>query len=224
MSVTVRITRPSARPLVTRAGDLVAVDVGVRYLAALSRPLPGLADADGHVPNPRVLAGQLHRLRRLDRALAGATRGSRNHTRLRQRRARLHGTITHTRALHLHRLTRELARRFTTVVVEDLHVAGMARRKRRLGRVLADASLATVRHQLSYKLPEHDHALVVVSRWFPSSKTCSSCSAVTAKLALWERTFTCDTCGLVLDRDVNAARTLEGEGRRILLAGLRPES
>ncbi len=131
--------------------------------------------------------------------------------------------------MHLHRLTRKLAGRFDTVVVEDLAVAAMANRKRHLGRSLADAALAELRRQLAYKTPEHGHGMVVAGRWFPSSKTCSSCGSVKAKLELWERTFTCDTCGLVLDRDTNAALTLEREGRRILqqavqLAGLRPES
>jgi putative transposase len=223
VSIATRITQPIARPARKPVADMVGVDVGVKHLATLSRPVAGLTDDEGHVANPKVLAGRLNALRRLDRALARAERGSKNHKRLKQERARLHGAITQTRALHLHRLTREVAARFDLVAVENLHVAGMSRRHRRLGRSLADAALAGLRNQLAYKTVEHDHQMVVVSRWFPSSKTCSSCSTVKAKLELWERTFACQNCGLVIDRDRNAALSLEAEGRR-MLAGLRPES
>ncbi|MFF5209814.1 zinc ribbon domain-containing protein [Streptosporangium sp. NPDC000396] len=68
--------------------------------------------------------------------------------------------------------------------------------------------MAEVRRQLTYKTTWRGGRLVVADRWFPSSKTCSACGAVKAKLALAERTYACTACGLVLDRDVNAARNL----------------
>jgi hypothetical protein len=99
---------------------------------------------------------------------------------------------------------------------EDLNVAGMANRHRHLGRRLADAGLGELRRQLAYKTFDRGHRLVAVDRFFPSSKTCSDCGAVKAKLPLWERVFVCDDCGARLDRDINAARGIAREAVRLL--------
>lgn len=236
-SVLVRY-QPDARPVPKSRrhhGGTIGVDVGVKHLATLSRPVPGITDHDGHVANPQVLAGQLRRLRRLDRQLARCEKGSRNRRRLLDRRALLHGRIAKTRALHLHDLSNALAGGFDVVAIEDLNVAGMTNRKRRLGRALADASLGELRRQLDYKTDDHDTTLVAVGRFYPSSKTCSACGLAKAKLALTERTYVCDGgCGASLDRDVNAARNIAREATRLLgqqkqevpqqVAGLRPET
>lgn len=89
--------RPVPKPR-KRHGGTVGVDGGVKHLATLSRPVPGLTDDHGHIENPRVLGSQLRRLRRLDRAVARCEKGSKNRRKLLDRRARLHGRITKTRA------------------------------------------------------------------------------------------------------------------------------
>lgn len=203
----------------------------MKHLATLSRPDPGVTDEDGQIENPKVLDGQLRRLRTLDRAIARCEKGSNNRRKLADRRARLRGRVAKTRALHLHHLSNPLAGGFDVVAIEDLNLAGMGNRKRRLGRALADAALGEQRRQLSYKTLDHGSTLVTVDRFYPSSRTCSSCGLVKAKLALWERTYVCDDdrCGMSLDRDVNAARTIAREATRRLeqldsVAGLRPET
>jgi len=107
----------------------------------------------------------------------------------------------------LHKLTTSVTADYGTVVVEDLNVAGMLR-NRRLARRIADAGFGEVRRQLTYKTGWYGSRLVVADRWFPSSKICSGCGAVKAKLPLHVRAYRCDTCGLSLDRDDNAARNL----------------
>ncbi|WP_308123015.1 zinc ribbon domain-containing protein, partial [Streptomyces poriferorum] len=89
----------------------------------------------------------------------------------------------------------------------DLDVAGMGR-SRRLSRRVADAAFGEIRRRLTYKTRRHGTRLIVADRWFPSSKTCSRCGAVKAKLPLSVDVFECDTCGLVLDRDENAGDNL----------------
>lgn len=212
-------------------GGTIGVDGGVKHLATLSRPVPDLTDADGHIENPNVLKGQLRRLARLDRALARTEKGSKNRRKLLDRRARLHGRITKTRGLHLHHLTNALAGGFDVIAIEDLNLASMGNRKRRLGRALADASLGELRRQLTYKTLDHGTRLVVVDRFYPSSKTCATCGLVKAKLALHERIYVCDDirCATALDRDVNAARNIAREATRLLehqesVAGIRPET
>ena len=93
------------------------------------------------------------------------------------------------------------------MVVEDLNVAGMLR-NRRLARKIADAGFGEIRRQLTYKTRRNGGHTVVADRWYPSSKTCSGCGAVKAKLPLHVRVFDCDACPLVMDRDENAARNL----------------
>ena len=81
-------------------------------------------------------------------------------------------------------------------------------RNRTLARHIANANWAEIRRQLTYKAQRAGARLVVANRWFASSKTCSGCGTAKAKLAPSERTYVCMTCGLVLDRDHNAARNL----------------
>lgn len=225
------LSAPSPRAMSERARTrLVGVDAGLRHLATLAPAIPGLSDPEGHVENPTVLGSQLVRLRKLDRAVARCDRGSKNRVRLLKRRARLHGTIAKTRALELHRITNELVLRFGVIGIEDLNVVGMGARKGRLSRSVADASLGELRRQLAYKTADRGTTLVVVDRFYPSSKTCSSCGSVKAKLDRSTRVFDCTDCGAVIDRDVNAARNIAEEARRLLgeqdgsVAGLRPET
>jgi putative transposase len=215
---------------------MVGVDAGLDHLLTLTEPVAGLTDEHGHVPNPRVLDQQLGRLCRLDRAISRCEQGSRNRKKLLARRARLHGRIAKTRALHLHRVTNILVARFSVIAIETLHVAGMNRKQRRLGRSFADAALGEAARQLGYKTSDRDTLLVPVGRFYPSSKTCSRRGTVKAKLPLSVRVFDCEHCGLVLDRDVNAARNIYREAARIIaqrmvdaqahddVAGLRPET
>ena len=226
---------PARRPVAqaTLHTGIVGVDAGLLHLVTLDRMIPGLTDKEGHIANPRVLGVQLSKLAKLDRALARTEKHSKNRTKLRQRRARLHGRIAKTRALYLHRLTNDLVDRFDAVAIEDLNLAGMGTKKGRLGRSVADASLGELRRQLEYKSADRGTSLVAVDRFYPSSKTCSCCGAARAKLPRGARVFTCESCGASLDRDVNAARNIAREGGRLLLeeakteqdaAGLRPET
>jgi IS605 OrfB family transposase len=197
-----RAVRRPADPTLT-----VGVDVGIKHLAVLS--------TGELVPNPRHLDEAQRTLRYLGRGMSRKVgpyrrtrqRPSNRWLRAQRRLGRTHARVASLRRDGLHQLTTRLARAFGTVVVEDLNVAGMVR-NRRLARHIADAGFAELRRQLDYKTKWNGGRLVVADRWYPSSKTCSDCGAVKAKLPLAERTYTCTTCGLVLDRDLNAARNL----------------
>jgi putative transposase len=197
-----RAERAQARP-----GATVGADVGITHLAVLS--------TGQMIANPRPLEHAQRRLRRLDRQAArraGPDRrtGQRPSARWRKTQARLarvHARAANLRENGLHQLTTRLAASYGTVVVEDLHVAGMLK-NRRLARRIADAGFGLLRRQLAYKTAWHGGQLVTAGRFYPSSKTCSGCGAVKAKLALAERTYRCGSCGLVLHRDLNAARNL----------------
>lgn len=122
-------------------------------------------------------------------------------------RNRILRRVANLRTDALHQLTSRIAAEYGTVVIEDLHVAGMLR-NRRLARKIADAGFGKIRSQLAYKTDWGGGRIVVADRWFPSSKTCSGCGAVKAKLPLHTRVFKCEACGLVKNRDENAALNL----------------
>ena len=144
------------------------------------------------------------------------TKGSARRRKAQERVARLHARIANVRADAINKATTMIARTYSTVCIEDLNVAGMVK-NRRLARSVSDASLGEFRRQLEYKTARTGAALRVIDRWYPSSKTCSACGAVKAKLPLSERVFHCDACGLSIDRDLNAAINIK-------VAGSAPET
>jgi putative transposase len=135
--------------------------------------------------------------------------------------AKAHARVGNLRRDGLHKLTTGLARQHGTVVVEDLNVSGMLA-NRKLARHIADAGFAEIRRQLAYKTGWNGGRLLVADRWYPSSKTCSGCGTVKTKLALSEREYHCEAYGLVLDRDLNAARNLAALAAEFDTAGSGP--
>ena len=197
-------------PAATQApkGGAVGVDLGVKNLATLS---------DGTViPNPRALNKGLKALRKAQQALSRKVRGSARREQARERVARLHARVAGVRADAIHKATAMIAGNYSVVCIEDLNVAGMMK-NHHLARSLSDAALGEFRRQLEYKTARSGAALRVVDRWFPSSKTCSNCGTVKAKLSLSERVFNCDDCGASFDRDLNAAINIR-------VAGSAPET
>ena len=187
---------------------VVGVDLGVKNLATLS---------DGTViPNPRALGARLKALRKAQQALSRKVKGSARREKAKGRVSRLYARVTDARMDAMNKATTMIARNYSVVCVEDLNVAGMVK-NRHLARSLSDAALGEFRRQLEYKTARTGAALRVVDRWYPSSKTCSNCGTVKAKLSLSERTFNCDACGLSIDRDVNAAINIR-------VAGSAPET
>lgn len=186
-----------------RAGPAAGIDLGVRTLLKV-------AGTDGRifdVPGPKALRSNLRKLRRASRAHSRKQKGSANRRKSAARLARIHARVANVRADTLHKATSGLARRYETVVAEDLNVSGMLT-NRRLARAVADQGFGQALRMLAYKTTWNGGQLLTADRWFPSSKTCSGCGAVKAKLLLSERTYACATCGLVLDRDENAAVNL----------------
>ena len=186
-----------------RPGSVIGVNLGIKTLLTGADDCGTVVTAEG----PRALRSALRRLRRASRAHSRTARGSANRRKAAARLARIHARVANVRADALHKATTGLARRYETVVAEDLNVAGMTR-NRRLARALSDQGFGQARRMLGYKTGWNGGTLILAGRWYPSSKTCSGCGAVKTKLALSERTYHCDHCGLDLDRDVNAARNL----------------
>lgn len=172
----------------------VGVDLGVAKLATFS-------DGTSTPPLKPHRAAQ-RRLRRLSKSLSRKQKGSANRARAKAKLARLHLRIADVRKDALHKLTTRLAAEYSTVAIEDLNVAGMVK-NRSLARSVSDAGFGEFRRQLTYKCAMTGARLVVVDRWFPSSKTCCECGVI-HEMPLSKRTVDC-VCGNRKDRDHNAA-------------------
>jgi putative transposase len=169
----------------------------------------------------RTLRTNLAKLRRLNQRLARKQKGSRNREKAKRDLARLHYKISCQRQDYLHQLSSSLARTKSVIVLEDLHVRGM-QRNRHLALSISDAGMGELRRQLAYKSEWYGSTLITADRFFPSSRLCSGCGMVKGTLALGDRVYQCDVCGLSLDRDENAAINLRRFGLRAL-GGELPE-
>ncbi|TSE35344.1 transposase, IS605 OrfB family [Tepidimonas fonticaldi] len=192
----------------------VGVDLGVSALATLST-----AEV---IPGPKPHKALLSRLRRLSRSLSRKQKGSRNRQKAKAKLARLHARIAHIRLDALHKLTTALARRFHTIGIEDLSVRGMLA-NRHLARSIADMGFFEFRRQLEYKAAMRGGQVAVADRFYASSKTCSACGEKLYDLPLSVREWTCPSCGVVHDRDVNAAVNLKNMAVSSLVAACGEE-
>lgn len=173
---------------------VVGVDLGIKTLATLS---------DGKLfksIKPHKSLGL--RLARLNRSLSKKKTGSANRAKAKIKLSKLHKRISDIRTDSLHKLTTYLATNYSTIAIEDLNVSGMLK-NRRLARSIADAGFGEFRRQLEYKSNMTGAKIVVVNRFYPSSKTCSACGLINL-MPLATRIMNCE-CGNVIDRDLNAA-------------------
>jgi putative transposase len=184
-------------------GPVVGVDLGVTRLATLS---------DGtQIPNPRHMKRRLNKINRCHRVVSRRKQGSKNRRKAVRNLGKLYRTVAHQRADTVHQLTTRLAKTKSVSVIADLNVAGMLT-NHHLAQAIADVGFYEFKRQLLYKAAWYGARVVVADRWYPSSKTCSGCGWVDEDQRLSDRTFRCrnpqGACGLVLERDLNAAINL----------------
>ncbi|HZD37830.1 MAG TPA: IS607 family element RNA-guided endonuclease TnpB [Actinomycetes bacterium] len=183
------------------------VDLGVGAEWAVVAHGDGSIERIAHPAPWGELATQQHRVtRQLSRRMVG----SRGYRHARAKRAGLDRRAANLRREAIHTLTTRLARRYRTVVVEDLDVAAMGRGmgRRAFRRSVYQAGIGRVRPILAYKCPAAGGELVVADRWFASSKTHYACGGHNADLQLGDREWRCPACGQPVDRNANAALNL----------------
>lgn len=205
-------------PATSRA---VGIDAGLDHLVTLSTGVK--------IANPRHERRDRRRLARAQKALSRKEKGSQNRAKARLKVARVHARIADRRRDHLHKLSTRLVRENQALAIEDLTVRNMLK-NHCLARAISDAAWSQLRSMLEYKTGWYERDLLLVDRWFPSSKLCSSpgCSHMNEKMPLKVRWWTCSKCGTCHDRDVNAARNILAAGlvdRRNACGGpVRPAS
>jgi putative transposase len=166
----------------------------------------------GRFESPMPLRRGMARLRRLSRRVSSTRPRSRNRTKAIRQLSRHHARIADVRRHFLHEVSSQLVQTHDRLCLEDLTVANLMS-NRRLARAIGDAAWAELVRQLTYKSAWVGAELVVCDRWFASTRTCSR-GGVTKQMGLAERTFCCAGCGLVIDRDRNAAANLAAWAER----------
>ncbi|MFD5148869.1 RNA-guided endonuclease InsQ/TnpB family protein [Streptomyces sp. NPDC058401] len=202
-----RIPRlPTALAPGTDAPKAVGIDLGLTALVTL--------DDGSTVDHPQLLKKYAKKLARLQKEMHRKRKGSSNRGKARVKIARLYALISDVRRDALDQLTTRLVRENQVLVVEDLAVANLLRTPK-LRNAIGDASWGTLLEMLRYKAAWYGRTLVVVDRFFPSTRRCSSCHTKGEQLDLSVRTWTCAACGATHDRDGNAAVNLRDEGLRL---------
>ena len=194
-----------------RNGQLTPAKMSSPLDIVWSRPLP-----EGAVPSTVTVS-------KARRGLSRKQKGSANRAKARKKVARVHARITDRRQDFLHKLSTRLVRENQVVVIEDLSVRNLVKNSK-LARAISDASWTELRTMLEYKASWYGRELVAIDRFFPSSKLCSACGKLQEKLPLNVREWTCE-CGVIHDRDVNAAINIKAAGLAVSAwgAGVRPQ-
>lgn len=197
--VSVQVEEQVADPIPAK-GKAIGVDLGVKTLATTSEAVA--------YENPKALRKNLKKLACLGRRHSRKVKGSKNRKKAAWKLARMHARIANIRQNAIHQATSAIAKTKPRVIVlEDLNVKGMMANKR-MARAVGDVGMYEFKMQMTYKALEHGSTVNIVSRWFPSSKTCSCCGWVDEDQDLSDRVFVCLDCGYVADRDYNGAKNL----------------
>jgi putative transposase len=191
----------------THNGRTVGIDLGIKTLATLS---------DGSVfENQKHYRRGLGRIKGLSKGLSRKVERSQNWWKHAKKLAKAHYRVACQRSDVLHKMTTQVARTYALIGLEDLNTKGMLA-NHKLAQAVSDASFFEVKRQLLYKSEQYGGYVQLVNRWYASSKTCSACGWVNDDLTLAERVFICHDCGLVIDRDLNAAINMRKEALRLI--------
>ncbi len=182
---------------------MVGLDLGIKSMVALS--------TGESVGNPRFFQKDEKRLAKAQRRLAKKKKGSQNRNKARLKVARLHARISDRRRDYQQKLSTRMVHENQVICVESLAVKNMVK-NHCLAKALSDVGWSEFVRQLEYKSQWYGRTLVKIDRFYPSSKTCSACKHVLDSLTLDRREWVCPECGVLHDRDTNAAQNILAEG------------
>ena len=190
-----------------RTGNAVGLDFGMKHFLTM--------DNGRRIDSPEWYKASLKELRKAHRKVSRCQRGSHNRRRALLELERLYASISNRRRDWLFKLANELTDQYAVICIEDLNLDGM---KRLWGRKVSDLSYAEFISILEWVSRKKGVLVQKIDRWYPSSKTCRHCGTLNQRLSLEDRTWTCECCGAVLDRDENAASNIRESGLSMLCA------
>jgi len=188
----------------------VGIDLGVKDFVITS---------DGYkYKNNKYTKHYEKKLKRAQQHLSRKIKGSNRYELQRLKVAKIHKKITNSRMDNLHKISTELISNYDVIMLEDLNIKGMIK-NHKLAKHISDASWGSFIQMLNYKAEWNDKQIIKINRFYPSSKACNDCSYINQGLKLDIRTWKCPRCGVVHDRDINAAKNIYKEGLKILSSG-----
>jgi putative transposase len=191
----IKVEKEDFQPL-PKTGKQIGLDVGLKYFVTFN---------DGQtIENPRYFVNNQDKIARLQLWLSKKTVGSTRFKKLKLRLAKQHLRVANRRKHFLHNLSAKIVRDFDFIAVEDLNIKGMIK-NHKLAKAISDVSWGEFSRQLEYKSKWYGKTFQKIGRFEPTSKTCSNCGCIKDQFKLSERTYSCEHCDKVLDRDMNAA-------------------
>jgi putative transposase len=190
-------------PEKAKTGSFIGVDIGIKDVIVTS---------DGYFSgSPKYTYRYARQLKKAQRKISRKTKGSKRWDKQRIVVAKIHEKITNSRKDFLNKLTTKLINEHDVIAIEDLNVRGMVK-NRKLSKAVSDIGMFELKRQLEYKAKWYGKTIVQIDRFYPSTKTCSSCGYILPKLSLDVRKWTCPECSAEHDRDINAAINLKWAG------------
>jgi len=178
---------------------VIGIDVGIKSFCM---------DSEGKgTDNPQYLKQSLRNLRVKQRTLSRKKRGGMRRVEARLQVAKVHEKVRNQRSDFLHKLANYYIRNYGMIAVENLNIKGMVK-NHKLARSISDAGWGMFVGLMGYKAAEAGRTLIRIPRFEPSSKTCSECGAINQELKLSDRQWVCKSCGVLHDRDYNAAKNI----------------
>ena len=184
---------------------VIGLDLGIKDF---------IVDSNGNrYENKHFYKNQEKKLKKLQKQFSRKQKGSNNRNKLRIKLSKVHEKIKNQRQNYLHQITSKLVNENQIICIEDLNVNGMMQ-NHKLSKSIQELSLFEFRRQLEYKCKWYGRQLIVIDRFYPSSKTCYNCGYIYKDLKLSEREWICPHCGKLIDRDYNASLNILDEGLR----------
>ena len=175
-----------------------------------------IVDSNGNrYENKHFYKNKEQKLKKLNKQLSKKQKGSNNRNKLRIKLSKVHEKIKNQRNTYLHQITSKLVNENQVICIENLNVKGMLQ-NHKLSKSIQELSLYEFRRQLEYKCKWYGRQLIIIDRFYPSSKTCHNCGYIYKDLKLSEREWICPHCSKVIARDYNAAQNILDEGLRQL--------
>ena len=190
-----------------KTDNIVGIDLGIKDLIITSN--------GEKFENKHFYKRQENKLKKLNRKFAKTQISSKNHQKIRIKIAKLNEKIQNQRLWYIHHIVNQLLNENQVIVMEDLNISGMMQ-NHKLAKSIQDVSLCELKNILQYKASWNDKQVIFIDRFYPSSKLCSACGYKNTELQLSDREWVCPECGVVHDRDINAAVNIMNEGKRII--------
>ena len=190
-----------------KTDNIVGIDLGIKDLIITSN--------GEKFENKHFYRKQENKLKKLNRKFAKTQISSKNHQKIRIKIAKLNEKIQNQRLWYIHHIVNKLLNENQVIVMEDLNVSGMMK-NHKLAKSIQDVSFCELKRILEYKASWNDKRVIFIDRFYPSSKLCSACGYKNTELQLSDREWVCSECGVIHDRDINAAVNIMNEGKRII--------